>query len=382
MPRTTIAAAVIGLLTPALAASGQPGIAGRPAPNWGVSEWINLPAGVRSLDVDDLKGDVVFMLGFQSWCPGCHSRGFPTLSQLIKDYESADDVSFVAVQTVFEGFATNTAQRAWDTARQYELDIPVGHDGTAGQRSTIMRRYRTGGTPWVIIIDKKGVVRFNDFHVPADRAHAIIDRLRGDRVPSKIEALDAERGGQDLVGKRFRKPKFDRWLDAAADRPPKPKPKPKPEPTPKATLYRWWTDTCHYCRASLPAIETLRREYGPKGLDVVGVYHPKPPGAVDDDDVRRTARQFGFAGRIAIDDDWSALRHAYLSTGVRQATSVTFLVDADGVIRFLHPGPVFFRTDDPDFAVENDDYTKLRNAIATVLREQPTPASPKKEHPR
>ena len=122
-------------------------------------------AGEQSLDVDDLEGRVVFMLGFQSWCPGCHSRGFPALKQLIEDYKTTDDVSFVAVQTVFEGFSTNTTQRAWDTARRYKLDIPIGHDGSDGRRSSIMRRYRTGGTPWVIIIDKKGVVQFNDFHV-------------------------------------------------------------------------------------------------------------------------------------------------------------------------------------------------------------------------
>ena len=378
MSRILLAAVIVGLLVPAVAAFGQRGITGRPAPSWGVTEWINLPAGERSFDVDDLEGRVVFVLGFQSWCPGCHSRGFPTLKQLIKDYQSADDVSFVAVQTVFEGFSTNTAQRAWDTAREYGLDIPVGHDGSPDRRSTIMRRYRTGGTPWVIIIDKKGVVRFNDFHVSTHRARAIIDELR-DRpdvqtkpgAPSKIKTLDARRGGQDLVGKRFRKPAFDRWLDGAVD-----------SPAPKATLYRWWTDTCPYCRASLPAIETLRREFGPKGLDVVGVYHPKPPRAVNDDDVRNTARQFGFGGRIAVDDDWSALTHAYLSTGDRRATSVTFLVDADGIIRFLHPGPVFFRSDDPEFAVENDDYRKLRNAITTVLREQRKEQPPVKEHPR
>jgi thiol-disulfide isomerase/thioredoxin len=313
------------------------------------------------------------MLGFQSWCPGCHSRGFPTLKQLIEDYKTADDVAFVAVQTVFEGYSTNTTQRAWDTARQYKLDIPVGHDGSDGRRSTIMRRYRTGGTPWVIIIDKKGVVRFNDFHVEVRRAHAIIDRLRAQpAAAASIEGLPAERGGQDLVGQRFREPAFDRWLDDAADRPAKP----------GVTLYRWWTDTCPYCRASLPAIETLRREYGPRGLDVVGVYHPKPARFVDDDDVRRMARQLGFGGRIAVDNDWSALRRAYLSTGDRRATSVTFLVDAEGVIRFLHPGPVFFPSDDPDFTIENDDYRKLKSAITILLREQHKEESHPKEHSR
>lgn len=187
-----------------------------------------------------------------------------------------------------------------------------------------------------------------------------------------IETLPAHRGGQDLVGRRFHKPEFDRWIDDDA----------RPHAVPKATLYRWWTDSCPYCRASLPAIETLRREYGPKGLDVVGVYHPKPPRAVTDDDVRAAARQLGFNGRIAVDENWSALDHAYLRTGDRRATSVTFLVDADGVIRFLHPGPVFFPSDDAEFTVENDDYRKLKNAIAIVLREQPREEPHEKEHSR
>ena len=199
----------------------------------------------------------------------------------------------------------------------------------------------------------------------AQRAREIIDDLRGKPgTPPTIETLPPERGGQDLVGKRFGKPAFDRWIDGTADRP----------AAAKATLSRWWTDTCPYCRASLPAIETLRREYGPKGLDVVGIYHPKPPRSVDDVAVRAAARQFGYGGVIAVDEDWSALNTVYLSTGERRATSVTFLVDADGIIRFVHPGPVFFRSDDPQFALENDDYTKLERAIKTLLRERPQPA--------
>lgn len=194
----------------------------------------------------------------------------------------------------------------------------------------------------------------------------------GAEVPPAIQTLPAERGGQDLVGRRFRKPVFDRWIDDDAE----------PPAGSLATLYRWWTDSCPYCRASLPAIDTLRREYGPKGLDVVGVYHPKPPRPVNDDDVRIMARQRGFGGRVAVDEKWSALEHAYLSTGDRAATSVTLLVDADGVIRFVHPGPVLFRSDDPEFTVENDDYHKLRQAIATVLREQHDPSPDEKEHSR
>jgi thiol-disulfide isomerase/thioredoxin len=328
-----------------------------------VTEWINLPPGTQALDIDDLRGKVVYMLGFQTWCPGRHSRGFPTLKQLIREYENADDVAFVAVQTVFEGYSTNTPPGAWETARRYQLDIPVGHDGRAGRRSVLMGRYRTGGTPWVVIIDKQGTVRFNDFHISAARARRLIDDLRGrGDEPAAIETLPAWRGGQDLVGKRLAKLELDRWIR------PQPPVGPKTQRA-RATLYRWWTDTCPYCRASLPAVDLLRREYGPKGLRVVGAYHPKPPRAVDDEAVLAAARRLGYGGPIAVDEDWSALDTAYRSTGPRRATSVSLLVDGEGVIRFVHPGPVYFPSDDPDHVDENDDYRRLKRAIEVLLGE-------------
>ncbi len=97
---------------------------------------------------------------------------------MVERFKDAEDVAFVAVQTVFEGFSTNTADRAWETAREYKLTIPVGHSGKDNRRSVLMQRYRTGGTPWVVIIDKHGVVRFNAFRITPDRAQKMIDELR------------------------------------------------------------------------------------------------------------------------------------------------------------------------------------------------------------
>ena len=85
------------------------GITGQEAPHWGVAQWKNLPSDVETLDISDLKGKVVFLYGFQSWCPGCHKHGFPTLKKLVQRFEGNDDIAFVAVQTVFEGFSTNNA---------------------------------------------------------------------------------------------------------------------------------------------------------------------------------------------------------------------------------------------------------------------------------
>ena len=154
------------------------GIIGLPAPSWGVTDWYNLPEGRKTLDVSDFEGKVVYLFGFQSWCPGCHSHGFPALKQVEKQFHNNDEVVFIAVQTVFEGFGRNTAEAGAEDVKKFALDIPYGYDaGLDGRHSTIMRRYRSGGTPWTVIIDPEGIVQFNGFRIQAKEATALIDRL-------------------------------------------------------------------------------------------------------------------------------------------------------------------------------------------------------------
>lgn len=154
------------------------GIRGRKAPPWDVSEWHNLPKGKETLDVGDCAGKVVYLYFFQSWCPGCHSNGFPALKELVGRYKDADDVAFVAVQTVFEGFQANTPEKAWLCAKKYGLTIPFGHDGREGAPSRLVASYRTGGTPWMVILDKQGVVRANTYVMDTEDAAALIEALR------------------------------------------------------------------------------------------------------------------------------------------------------------------------------------------------------------
>lgn len=180
---------------------------------------------------------------------------------------------------------------------------------------------------------------------------------------TQVPTLPAERGGQELVGTTLPVLEFDRRLAMQDDG--------GVEPAPAVTLYRWWTDGCRFCQASLPTVERLRQTYAARGLHVVGVYHPKPPRAVPDADVRRLARDLGYRGDLAVDETWSQLRNVYLDAppgaAPRRATSISLLVDAEGTIRFVHPGPVYFASDDPRHARENADYEALREAIEAVL---------------
>lgn len=199
-------------------------------------------------------------------------------------------------------------------------------------------------------------------------AAAIYAMLGADRISRSpttapaIRTLSASRGGQELVGKAIPPPRFDRWLNVAKGS--------APDLNRAVVLYRWWTDTCPYCARTLPAIEKLRATYGPQGLKVVAVYHPKPPGNVSDQSVLSAANAIGYHGAIAIDADWDKLKRVWLSTGRRDATSVSFLVDREGIIRFVHPGVEYFPSRDPQEKQQDEDFQLLNEAIRILLRPQ------------
>lgn len=157
------------------------GIRGLKAPPLTVESWHNLPEGKSALNVKDFEGKVLVMLYFQSWCPGCHETGFPLLQQLHQKYRENPNVQMLTVQTVFEGFDTNTTDQGIATLKKFDLVLPMAQDGNAGQSSKLMESYMTGGTPWVVIVDQAGTVRFDGFQIEGANAQEIIDGLLSDK---------------------------------------------------------------------------------------------------------------------------------------------------------------------------------------------------------
>ena len=73
-------------------------------------------------------------------------------------------------------------------------------------------------------------------------------------------------------------------------------------------------------------------------LRVIGIFHPKPPGDRSVERLRRATERFGFTFPVALDADWIALHRWWLDHEVQAWTSVSFLVDKQGVVRYVHPG--------------------------------------------
>ena len=109
--------------------------------------------------------------------------GFPTLKSLTEALKGNDQVIFLAVQTVFEGYHTNTQDKLRQNQINYKLSIPMAHaPGNPETRRPpdIMGDYRSGGTPWTVIIDTTGKVAYNAFHIEVNKALDLLKRLSKD----------------------------------------------------------------------------------------------------------------------------------------------------------------------------------------------------------
>ncbi len=160
-------------------------------------------------------------------------------------------------------------------------------------------------------------------------------------APAREPGPDPD-SGAEMIGRPAPEWAFTRWAGPAVAR---------ESLRGKVVLLRWWTVGCHFCESTLPEIESLRKRYGKDGFVAIGVFHPKPPGPVRDADVKRAAAKRGFHGPLAVDEDWETLSRYWLAGNPdRNWTSVSFLLDGDGNVAWVHGGGEYHRGGDPKHA--------------------------------
>jgi peroxiredoxin len=160
--------------------------------------------------------------------------------------------------------------------------------------------------------------------------------------------------GEKLIGTRPSEWQVEHWLNS--------EPLKLSELKGKVVLVRWWTaPDCQYCKATAPALNEFYREYHRRGLEVIGFYHHKSDDPLRAAEVRKRADKFGFKFPVATDRDWRTLNQWWLDTGDRDFTSVSFLIDRRGVIRFVHPGGQYVKGDKA--------YAEMKAKIEELLAE-------------
>jgi thiol-disulfide isomerase/thioredoxin len=184
-------------------------------------------------------------------------------------------------------------------------------------------------------------------------------------LPAASRPADAQEPdtGAELIGRPAPEWSFTRWVRGPR--------RSLRDLRGKVVLVRWWTENCHYCRSTLPALETLRHEH--PDLVVLGVFHPKPePREVSDRHILEVARQLGFDGPVAFDRDWRTLDRYWLDGSPdRNWTSVSFLIDRDGIIRWVHGGGEYHPSSDPKHQSCEIEYEGLERALSQALGQRP-----------
>lgn len=130
----------------------------------------------------------------------------------------------------------------------------------------------------------------------------------------------------------------------------------------RVVLVRWFMSTeCPLCSATAPSLRAFDEEYRARGLSVIGMYHHKDPEPLDPAKVETYVKRYGYTFPVAIDTDWRTLKDWWLDGHERTFTSVSFLIDKQGTIRFIHPGGKY----EPGSAGEKE----MRAQIEKLLKE-------------
>ena len=137
----------------------------------------------------------------------------------------------------------------------------------------------------------------------------------------------------------------------------------------KVVLVRWWLETCPYCQATASSLNEFHEIYAEKGLVIIGMYHPKPLGRkVAVTEVKHYADTNGFQFPIAIDEDWAVLKRYWFDRGGEAFTSVSFIIDRAGVIRYIHPGGAYNSMAQPYNNKQwQEDYFKVKAILESLL---------------
>jgi peroxiredoxin len=129
--------------------------------DWTVSRWFNAKT---PLSLADLRGRVVMLHAFQMLCPGCVSHAVPQAERVHREFANAG-VAVVGLHTVFEHHEAMTPVALEAFLHEYRITHPVGVDEAVAGDSlpTTMRRYDFQGTPSIVLIDRAGRLRMQEF---------------------------------------------------------------------------------------------------------------------------------------------------------------------------------------------------------------------------
>ncbi len=111
------------------------------------------------VDAADISGtNAVMMVFWATWCPHCKEE-IPDINKLHKKY-GPKGLKVVGVNVG----VNDSAKRVKKYMKKYKIGYPVAYD----KGSVVTKSFGVQGTPTVIIIDRKGTMRYRSHALPKD----------------------------------------------------------------------------------------------------------------------------------------------------------------------------------------------------------------------
>ncbi len=156
---------------------------GRVAPSFDVGEWQSLDKEMKGGDIKSMRGEIVVIDFWGTWCPPCRAA-MPKNSEMARKYADKD-VRFVGICN------TRGSDKMMETAE--------AHSGTFAMAADVDDKtkdaYGVQWWPYYVVVDRDGIVRAAG--IRSDTIGTVVDRLLEIQPPKdKPEKMGRSRGGR------------------------------------------------------------------------------------------------------------------------------------------------------------------------------------------
>lgn len=107
----------------------------------------------KKVDIADLKGKVVVVDFWATWCGPCIAS-FPGMQKMVNKYKDDPNVKFIFVDTWENTEDKKKTVQDFITSKKYTFEVLLDND------NKIVEQFKVDGIPTKFVIDKNGMIRF------------------------------------------------------------------------------------------------------------------------------------------------------------------------------------------------------------------------------
>lgn len=107
----------------------------------------------KKVDISDLKGKVVVVDFWATWCGPCIAS-FPGMQKMVNKYKDKPDVRFVFIDTWEQGDKKEKNAGDFMASKKYTFHVLMDND------NKVVEQFKVNGIPTKFIIDKEGLIRY------------------------------------------------------------------------------------------------------------------------------------------------------------------------------------------------------------------------------